>query len=63
MLFAAPRTLRELGLVIIVAEQVVRLACELADQAVVLHLGRITMSGPAAELQHDPELKRLYLGS
>jgi branched-chain amino acid transport system ATP-binding protein len=62
LLFGALRRLKETGLVIVVAEQVVRLACELADRAVVLHLGRIAMRGPAVSVQHDPELKRLYLG-
>jgi branched-chain amino acid transport system ATP-binding protein len=62
MLFAALRRLKEMGVVIVVAEQVVGLACGLADEAVVLHLGRVAMRGPAAAVRHDPELKRLYLG-
>ncbi len=61
-LFAALRALRDLGLVIVVAEQVVRLACELADRAVVLSLGRVALHGPAAAIAADPELKRIYLG-
>ncbi len=61
-LFAALARLKQLGVGIIVAEQVVRLACELADRAVVLHLGRLAMAGQADEVRRDPELKRLYLG-
>jgi branched-chain amino acid transport system ATP-binding protein len=61
-LFTALRKLKELGLVIVVAEQAVGHACALADQAIVLHLGRIAMQGSAGEVRHDPELKRLYLG-
>ncbi len=61
-LFAALARLKQLGVAIIVAEQVVRLACELADRAVVLHLGRLAMAGQADEVRRDPELKRLYLG-
>jgi branched-chain amino acid transport system ATP-binding protein len=61
-LFAALRRLKALGLVIIVAEQAIGLACELADEAIVLHLGRVALAGTAAEVRHDPELKRLYLG-
>jgi len=49
-------------LAIIVAEQLVRLACDLADQAIVLHLGRIAMQGDPQTIRTDPELKRLYLG-
>jgi branched-chain amino acid transport system ATP-binding protein len=62
-LFAALARLKQLGVAIIVAEQVVRLACELADRAVVLHLGKLAMAGPAREVRRDPELKRLYLGA
>jgi branched-chain amino acid transport system ATP-binding protein len=47
---------------VIVAEQVIRLACDLADYAVVLHLGRIAIQGPSDAIRNDPELKRLYLG-
>jgi ABC-type branched-subunit amino acid transport system ATPase component len=61
-LFAALKRLKSLGITIIVAEQVVRLACELADEAVVMHLGRIAMTGKSAEVRDNPELKRLYLG-
>jgi branched-chain amino acid transport system ATP-binding protein len=61
-LFAALKSLKALGIVVVVAEQVVRLACELADEAVVMHLGRIAMQGPSAEMRDSPELKRLYLG-
>ena len=46
-LFAAFRRLREFGMALIIAEQVVRLACDVADEAIVLHLGRIALRGPA----------------
>lgn len=62
MLFDVLAQLKKLNLVIIVAEQIVRLACDLADQALVLHLGRVAMRGDPATVRHDPELKRLYLG-
>jgi branched-chain amino acid transport system ATP-binding protein len=62
-LFAALARLKQLGVAIIVAEQVVQLACELADRAVVLHLGKLAMAGSAREVRQDPELKRLYLGA
>ena len=61
-LFAALKQLKSLGITVIVAEQVVRLACELAEEAVVMHLGRIAMTGKSAEVRDNPELKRLYLG-
>ena len=62
MLFGVLAQLKKLNLVIIVAEQIVRLACDLADQALVLHLGRIAMRGDPRSVRDDPELKRLYLG-
>jgi branched-chain amino acid transport system ATP-binding protein len=62
VLFAALKSLKALGIVVVVAEQVVRLACDLADEAVVMHLGRIAMMGPSADVRDSPELKRLYLG-
>jgi branched-chain amino acid transport system ATP-binding protein len=61
-LFAALRRLKALGIVVIVAEQLVRHACDLADQALVMHLGRVALQGPAAEIRDSPDLKRLYLG-
>jgi branched-chain amino acid transport system ATP-binding protein len=61
-LFTALGRLKELGVAIVVAEQAVGLACGLADDAVVLHLGRIAMRGRAGDVRNDPELKRLYLG-
>jgi branched-chain amino acid transport system ATP-binding protein len=62
MLFEALAQLKKINVVVIVAEQVVRLACDLADYALVLHLGRIAMQGLPQVIRADPELKRLYLG-
>jgi branched-chain amino acid transport system ATP-binding protein len=62
LLFAALKRLKALGIVIVVAEQVIALACDLAGEAVVMHLGKIALRGPAAEIRDNPELKRLYLG-
>ena len=39
-----------------------RHACDVADQAMVMHLGRVALQGGAAEIRDSPELKRLYLG-
>ncbi len=62
MLFAAFLRLRRIGLALIIAEQAVRLACDVADEAIVLHLGRVALRGPAREVRDHPDLKRLYLG-
>jgi len=61
-LFAAFRRLREIGMTLVIAEQAVRLACDVADEAIVLHLGRVAMRGPALQIRDNPDLKRLYLG-
>jgi branched-chain amino acid transport system ATP-binding protein len=61
-LFAALHRLKGRGIAIIVAEQLVRQACDLADKALVMHLGRVALQGPAAEIRDSPELRRLYLG-
>jgi branched-chain amino acid transport system ATP-binding protein len=50
------------GLTILLAEQSVDLALEVADQAYVLQVGRSVLSGKARELSNDPEVQRIYLG-
>jgi branched-chain amino acid transport system ATP-binding protein len=50
------------GLTILLAEQSVDLALEVADQAYVLQVGRSVLSGKASELANDPEVQRIYLG-
>jgi branched-chain amino acid transport system ATP-binding protein len=50
------------GLTILLAEQSVDLALEVADQAYVLQVGRSVLSGKARELATDPEVQRIYLG-
>ena len=50
------------GLTILLAEQSVEMALEVADHAYVLQVGRSVLSGPAATLAHDPEVQRIYLG-
>jgi branched-chain amino acid transport system ATP-binding protein len=51
------------GAVVILVEQHVQLALEVADQVVVLVHGQIALSGPAAELAGNPDrLESAYLG-
>ena len=68
----APRIVEELsvivqginaeGVTVILVEQDVLTAFELAGRAYVFETGRITMSGPSRELMENPEIKRSYLG-
>lgn len=52
----------ETGLTVLLIEQNVRSALAVADHGVVLNLGRIVASRPAAELASDTGLRHTYLG-
>lgn len=54
--------LRSDGLTILVAEQQVPLALELAERGYVLENGRIELDGTSEELAANPEVRRAYLG-
>jgi branched-chain amino acid transport system ATP-binding protein len=50
------------GQTILLAEQSVDLALEAADHAYVLQVGRTVLQGPAAEMAHNADVQRIYLG-
>jgi branched-chain amino acid transport system ATP-binding protein len=50
------------GLSIVLVEQNVMQSLRLADRAYVIENGSVTLSGPAAELIENAELKKSYLG-
>ncbi len=54
--------LRAAGTTVLLVEQNARMALRIADRAWVLDTGEITLSGPAAELLENEELKAAYLG-
>ena len=54
--------LRGEGLTLLLAEQAVELALEMADYAYVLQTGRTVLQGRAAELADDRDVQRIYLG-
>jgi len=54
--------MRDAGTAVLLVEQNARRALETADIGCVLDLGRIHITGPAAELLEDPQLGELYLG-
>jgi len=59
------QTIKELhrqGATILLVEQNARMALSVATRGYVLETGTITLSGSAAELAADPEVKRAYLG-
>ncbi len=54
--------LHQEGLTILLAEQSVELALEVADFATVLQVGKSVLSGAAADLANDPQVQKAYLG-
>ena len=61
-LFALLRMLADDGLVILLAEQAVAAALQVADRGVVLERGRLRAQGPAAEIRSHAALERSFLG-
>ena len=61
-MYDAFRALHAQGVTLLLAEQSVDLALEMADHAYVLKVGRTVLSGPARELRDNPEVQRVYLG-
>jgi branched-chain amino acid transport system ATP-binding protein len=59
----ALRELNRAGLTILVVEQDVAIALELAEHASVMDSGRITHAGTSRELADDPAIQRAYLGT
>ena len=50
------------GTTVLLVEQNANMALSIASRAYVLETGRITLSGPAAELAASEEVKKAYLG-
>ena len=50
------------GVTILLVEQNVQSSLEIADRAYVIETGKNVMSGPAAELMNNEDLKKAYLG-
>ncbi len=51
------------GLTLLIAEQSMELALDIADRATVLQTGRTVLSGTAREIAENPDLHRAYLGA
>ena len=61
-ILAAVGRIRDLGTTVLLVEQRLAEALELADRAYVLQTGRIVMEGPAAEIAGDAGVRKAYLG-
>jgi branched-chain amino acid transport system ATP-binding protein len=47
---------------VLLSEQNASWALSIADEAVIVELGKITMTGPAKEIAQDPRVQKAYLG-
>jgi branched-chain amino acid transport system ATP-binding protein len=54
--------MKELGLTVLLVEQNAIATLQIADRAYVIESGEIILEGRAADLAHNPEVKRAYLG-
>jgi len=61
-IFEVIRELKRTGKTILLVEQSVHQALDVADRAYVLESGRVTLSGSAADLKHNPQVEAAYLG-
>lgn len=62
MMYEKLQALRGEGLTLLIAEQSVELALEIADRGYVIQTGRSVLDGAAGDLAHNPEVQRAYLG-
>ena len=61
-IFATIAELKRQGRTILLVEQNVHQALDVADRAYVLETGRMTLDGPADVLRQDPKVEQSYLG-
>ncbi len=54
---------RESGVTIVLVEQDIQVALDLATEGCVVEHGRVVLSGPASELQGNPAVRAAYLGA
>jgi branched-chain amino acid transport system ATP-binding protein len=61
-ILAAVLRIRGLGVTVLLVEQRLAEALDIADRAYVLQTGRVVMSGPAKDIAADDAVRRAYLG-
>lgn len=61
--FGTIRTLHEDGMTILLVEQNLKLALEVADRGYVIETGRIRLQGPSTELLANADVRASYLGA
>ena len=61
-IFAAVLTIRKAGVTVLLVEQRLAESLEIADRAYVLQTGRVVLSGSAADVSGNPDIRKAYLG-
>lgn len=61
-IFRIIKEINDEGTSILLVEQNAQMALSIAHRAYVLETGRITISGPAADIANNPQVKEAYLG-
>jgi branched-chain amino acid transport system ATP-binding protein len=61
-IFDAVLAIRRTGVTVLLVEQRLAECLEIAERAYVLQTGRVILSGTAAEVRDNPEIRRAYLG-
>jgi branched-chain amino acid transport system ATP-binding protein len=61
-MFEAIRSLHRDGMTILLVEQNLVVALELATRGYVIETGQVRLQGSAAELRDDPKIRAAYLG-
>jgi branched-chain amino acid transport system ATP-binding protein len=61
-IFEAVLTIRKAGVTVLIVEQRLAESLEIADRAYVLQTGRVVLSGTAAQVRDNPDIRRAYLG-
>ena len=61
-IFSIIKEINQAGTTILLVEQNAHMALSIAHRAYVLETGRITLTGPAAELAQSEEIRKAYLG-
>jgi branched-chain amino acid transport system ATP-binding protein len=61
-IFEVVRLIASEGVTMLLVEQNARLALEVSRRGYVLESGVVTLSGPSAELLHNPRVREAYLG-
>lgn len=61
--FSLLRKLAQQGTTILMVEQNVKTALQMADEAIALESGRRVLQQPASQLLKDPNIERLFLGA